>query len=119
MQIQVNTDSHITGSEEFTAKVEQKISNALKRFAEHITRIEVHFSDLNSGKAGPDDKRCVLEARVAGLNPISVSHQASTLALAVDGTLGKMTHALDTAFGKRNAARHDQVVASDQIDPTD
>lgn len=116
MQIQVNTDSHITGSEAFTAKVEQKINNTFKRFSEHITRIEVHFSDLNSGKAGPDDKRCVLEARVAGLNPISVSHQASTLALAADGAMGKMTQALDTAFGKRNAARHDQVVASDEAD---
>lgn len=117
MQIQLNTDSHIIGSEALTTEVEQKVNNALKRFSERITRIEVHLSDLNSTKAGSDDKRCMLEARIAGMNPISVSHHAPTLALAVDGSLGKMTSALDSTLGKLDTIRHDRIVASDDTAP--
>lgn len=113
MHIQLNTDNHIIGSEALTAEVEQKINNAFKRFSGRVTRVEVHLNDLNSGKAGPDDKRCMMEARVAGMNPISVSHHASTLALAVDGGLGKLTSALDSAFGKLNTNRRDQIAAPD------
>lgn len=113
MKIQLNTASHIIGSEALTAEVESKINTALSRFSDRITRIEVHLSDVNSARTGSDDKRCVIEARVAGLQPISVSHQASTLSLAIDGAREKMVAALDTAFGKREAARHDQVIPSD------
>ncbi len=116
MKIQLNTDSHIVGSEALTADVEGKINSSLKRFSDRITRIEVHLSDLNSAKAGPDDKRCVIEARVAGLNPISVSHQAATLALAIDGAREKIANTLETAFGKRDTVRHDQIVPSDDAD---
>lgn len=105
MQIQLNTDSHITGTAELTAEVEQKVSNALNRFSERITRVEVFLSDVNSAKSGPDDKRCVIEARVAGLSPISASHQAPAVALALDGSLEKLSSALDSAVGKRDAAR--------------
>lgn len=119
MQIQLNTDSHIIGSEALTAEVERKINNALKRFSERITRIEVHLGDINSAKSGPDDKRCMLEARVAGMNPISVSHHAPTLATAIDGSLGKMANALDSAFGKLDLIRRDQIVASDDAAPTE
>jgi len=117
MKIQLNTDSHIVGSEALTAEVEKKLTSALNRFSERITRIEVHLSDLNSAKTGVNDKRCVIEARVVGLNPISVSHQAPTLALAVDGGREKMANALDAAFGKRDAIRHDPIVPSDDADP--
>ena len=113
MKIQLNTDSHIVGSDALAAEIEKKINSTLNRFSDRITRIEVHLSDLNSAKAGPDDKRCVMEARVAGLPPISVSHQGPTLPLSVDGAREKMAKALDTAFGKRDTARHDQVTPSD------
>lgn len=113
MKIQLNTDSHIVGSEALTAEVETKINAALSRFSDRITRIEVHLSDLNSAKTGPEDKRCLIEARVAGLSPISVSAQASILSLAIDGAREKMVAALDTAFGKRDNPRHDQIIPSD------
>lgn len=113
MKIQLNTDSHIIASEGLTEEIESKINSTLKRFSDRITRIEVHLSDLNSAKKGPDDKRCVIEARVAGLQPLSVSHQAPTLSLAIDGAREKAGKALDTAFGKRDTLKHDQVVPLD------
>jgi hypothetical protein len=35
---------------------------------EHITRIEVKFSDENSDRDSENDKRCVLEARLKDCN---------------------------------------------------
>jgi len=105
MIIQLNTDKHIAGSSALTTEVERKLSDTLKWYASRLTRVEVHLSDLNSSGSGPDDKRCVLEARVAetGMQPVSASHQASTVALAVDGAAEKLARALSSALGKRDA----------------
>lgn len=117
MNIQLNTDSHIVGSEALTDEVERKITSTLKRFSDRITRVEVHLSDLNSTKAGPKDKRCLVEARVAGRSPISASHQAPTVALAIDGACERILNALDTVFAKRDTVRHEKIIASDETDP--
>jgi hypothetical protein len=54
--------------------MEAVVRDSLDRFSEQITRVEVHLSDQNSDKKfGNEDKRCLLEARLAGLQPISVS----------------------------------------------
>jgi len=80
MQIQVNTDNHIAGGEELTRQVEAVVEGALGRFSDRITRVEVHLTDENSSsKSGDNDKRCVMEARPAGLQPITVSDQGATL----------------------------------------
>src|SRR5690606_36945893 len=73
MIIQLNTDKHIVGSPALAAQVERDLTKTLKRFTGRLTRIEVHLSDLNSSGSGPDDKRCVLEARVtdSGMAPVS------------------------------------------------
>ena len=107
MIIQLNTDKHIVGSPALAAQVESKLTDGLKRFTSRMTRVEVHLSDLNSSGSGPDDKRCVLEARVtdSGMAPVSANHQASTVALAVDGAAEKLSRALSSAFGKRDSVR--------------
>jgi len=78
MQVQLNTARQITVDDELTHQVEAVVESVLGRFADQITRVEVHLSDENSHKGG-DDKRCMLEARLAGLEPMAVSHQAATL----------------------------------------
>ncbi|MBV6273110.1 HPF/RaiA family ribosome-associated protein [Alcaligenaceae bacterium CGII-47] len=117
MKVQINTDSNISISQELGAEIQEKIDRALKRFSDRITRIEVHLSDLDSTKAGPDDKRCVIEARVAGLNPVTVSHSAQSSSLAVDGACEKIVNALNTVFGRRDAVQHDKIIPSDSSDP--
>jgi hypothetical protein len=42
------------------------VTHALRRFASQITRVEVHVADVNAGKQGSADKRCMMEARPAG-----------------------------------------------------
>jgi hypothetical protein len=70
------------------------------RFADQITRVEVHLSDENSQKGGDEDKRCLLEARLAGLQPMAVSHQAATLPQAIDGAATKLAKALESTLGR-------------------
>lgn len=105
MQIQLNTDNHLDGSEALAGRIEDDLRSTLARFAERITRIEVHLSDLNADKSGGDDKRCVIEARIAGRQPTSVSAQAPSVGQAIDAAADKLVRALDTTFGKLEAER--------------
>lgn len=58
MKIQFNTDKNIQGTENLEAYVSDNINKKLKRFADQISRIEVHLSDQNAQKAGTDDIQC-------------------------------------------------------------
>ena len=107
MQIQFNTDHSIEGSQAMAERVEAELRDTLHRFADRITRVEVHVTDVNSGKHGDDDKRCVMEARIAGSAPLSVTHSAASVGQAINGASGKLERAVDHAFGKRDGHRHD------------
>lgn len=104
MQIQVNTDDQIEGREALAARVEAEIEQALDRFSDQITRVEVHLSDENSAQKGPStpgDKRCLIEARLAGRQPVAASHQAPTVTDALNGAADKLKRLLDSLLGKR------------------
>jgi ribosome-associated translation inhibitor RaiA len=100
MTIQINTDKNIEGSERcndyFTSMIEEELS----RFDDRITRIEVHLSDENGSKEGQADKRCLLEARLEGRQPIAVSNMADNHAQAVNGAIEKLKSSLETIIGK-------------------
>jgi len=104
MQIQINTDANIEGRETLTAQVEADMRDGLSRYADQITRIEVHLSDENAGKGG-DDKRCLLEVRPTGQQPMAVTHQSGTLQEASLGALQKMQRKLQSSFGRQNKAK--------------
>lgn len=104
MQIQVHTDNHLDVSSDFVQTVEEMLSEKLQRFSSRITRIEVHFTDENSSaKSGPDDKKCVLEARLNGLQPVAVSATAPSLIPTLRGAIDKLRSLLDSTLGKLNA----------------
>ncbi len=100
MKIQINTNESVEGDDELSREVEGILDKALARFSERITRVEVHLSDVNALKHGVDDKRCLLEARVAGLQPLVVSHQADTLHRAITGATEKLVRTLDSTLGR-------------------
>ena len=100
MQIQVETDSHIQGSEALIAQVTDAVEGGLSRFST-ITHLSVHLRDENSDKkGGKEDIRCQVEARLAGLQPISVSDRAATSEQAVNGAVDKLTRSLDSTLGR-------------------
>lgn len=100
MQIQINTGESVEGREALLRHTESVVKDALGRFSDHVTRVEIHLSDVNGSKAGDDDKRVLMEARIAGRQPIAVTEQAGSLHQAIDGATQKLKRSLDTAFGK-------------------
>jgi len=102
MQIQINTDHHIEGSEARDAWARSVVESALGRFGDAITRVEVHFNLEGGG-----DKRCLLDARLSGLAPIAVSHHAGELDACLNAAVHKLVHALEHAAGRENRHARD------------
>lgn len=100
MQIQVYSDNRIENSSKLVEWAENAVSSKLQRFDENLTRVTVHINDENGEKAGAQDKRCQIEARARGLQPISVTHKSDSVRLSVDGALDKLHAALTSQLGK-------------------
>lgn len=100
MQIQTNTASPISGSESLTTLAKTIVEGALARFSDQITRVELHISDENGPRGGLDDKRCVMEARLEGRQPLAVTHQAATIEQAITGAADKLKRAIDSTLGR-------------------
>jgi ribosome-associated translation inhibitor RaiA len=100
MQVQVNHDDHVTSREDMEREITQMLEGELDRYADLITRVEVHLSDINADKPGDDDKRCLLEARAAGHGQLTASHQAGDMRAAIDGAIDKLLRVLDSTLGK-------------------
>ncbi len=105
MQIQFNTDRNIHGSEALEQVVREKVNHGLKHFSDHITRVEVHLSDTNAEKSGPADIQCKLEARIAGMQPITVTGKNSEKEVALDEAIDKMKASMRTVIGKMKDQR--------------
>ncbi len=101
MKIQINTDSHVQHDASVVRHVEQTVDAMLGRFAQDITRIEVHLSDANGQRSGEDDRICKIEARLAGRQPMVVSDASATTASAISGATRKMQHAISNVLGRR------------------
>jgi len=100
LDVQINTSNNVAGRETLVEKLEETVRNRLSRFGERLTRVEVHLGDENGDRGGGHDKRCVIEVRPAGQDPISVTDQAGSVDQAMTGALAKMASALDRTFGK-------------------
>ena len=100
MTIQFNTANNVIGTETLNARLSAVIAEKLNRFSDQITRVEAHLSDNNGQKEGLNDKQCVLEARLEGLQPIAVTNVANNYDDAVTGATTKLKSALDSAIGK-------------------
>ena len=80
------------------------VESALSRMSDHITRVEVHLTDERGPKSGKNEKRCMMEARLEGRQPIAVTDEAATLDLAVNDAADKLARLIEHTLGKL----HDQ-----------
>lgn len=101
MKVQINTDKNVEGSGRLETYFSSEIEKSLSRFDEKVTRIEVHFGDENGDKTGVNDKRCLIEARPANMQPIAVTEYADSIEKAFHGALDKMKKTLNTTFDKQ------------------
>ena len=107
MKIQINTDHNIVGHQALIDEVSGKVESALSRFSTHITQVEVHLSDQTSHRNSPSDKRCMMEARLEGRQPIAVSQEAETLDQAIGGASDKLAKLIESTIEReRNKKRH-------------
>ncbi len=102
MQIEVSSDNHVNASERLIQEVEADVADALAHFRDRLTRVEVHLGDENATKGGTADKRCVVEARPAGQDPVAVTNHAATLPEAWRGALQKLANLLGRRFGRQD-----------------
>ena len=101
MQINVNTDDNLRGGASLADWVERETKDMLAHFTSHLTRVEVHLGDENAGKSGDSDKRCAIEARAAGMDPVSVTNKGPNVEEACRGALRKLRSVLDSRLGRR------------------
>ncbi|RAK67187.1 HPF/RaiA family ribosome-associated protein [Phenylobacterium kunshanense] len=101
VQVLVNTDNHLPGNVAVASRVEAAVRQGLRRFESHITHVEVFLADENAAKSGPGDKRCSIEARPRGADPLAASDRGASIDEAVTSALGKLARVLDKELSKR------------------
>ena len=100
MEILINTDNNIEGTAEMIAYFKTSIAENFDRFSNHLTRIEVKISDQNGDKSVGNDKKCVMEARLKGMQPTVVTSHSPTVEKSIKEASDKLKTALDTVMGR-------------------
>jgi hypothetical protein len=101
MFVQVKGGNDTKTSEQWQAEIAGIVEGTLGRFSEQLTSVEVFISDENSReKEGDDDKGCLIEARLAGMQPIAVRTHAPTFEEAVSDCAEKIERTLDRRLGR-------------------
>lgn len=106
MQVQVNTSNGIENKDSLERWASDFLNEALARFRQDITRVEVQLRDTNSSKHGAVDKRCTLEARMAGHEPLAATHHAASQDEAFRGATQRLINLLDHTLGKLDRHQH-------------
>ena len=115
MQIRVDVDDHIDGSEELMVRVEGVVEGSLDRYQEQIARVDVHLSQRTPHKHGEFDMCCRMEAHAGGLRPIAVIHEAMTLTEAIHAASAKLERAVHLAFHELKARQAGSPAQEDEV----
>jgi ribosome-associated translation inhibitor RaiA len=98
MQIQIRHDEHVQGDK--NGWVTSTVEDALARYREQITTVEVHLADENGPKHTDGDIRATVEVRPAGFNPIAATSHGNDVGTALEAALEKVTRMLDNTLGR-------------------
>ena len=113
MHIEIGSDHHIQVHEPWATELKAKVTHALRHHPDQLTRVVLHLSDENADKAGETDKRCAMEGRLKGKQPVAVTHHAATFDQAVSGASDKLARLIEHTLGR--AARRQPTAPA--IDP--
>ena len=100
MMIQINA-GNVQVSEAIAAHREDEVNKAMRHFSDRVTRVEAHLHDDNGPKSGLD-KRCTLEVRLAGFDPLTVEELSADMYAAIQ----QASHKLERAV-RHKLERHD------------
>lgn len=102
MQIQINFGD-VTVSPALNDHVHDRVGHALKHVEpRRLTRIEVHLHDDKQKRNGPDDTRCTMEARLAGCEPLAVTHKSADLYESITKAADKLGRAVKHKMERRD-----------------
>ena len=106
MQVQVNTSNGIENKEALDRWADDFLKDALARFGQEITTVEVQLSGENSLRNGAADTRCTMEARLSGHEPVAATHHGLTQDEAFRGAAQRLINLLDHTLGKLDRHQH-------------
>ncbi len=99
MKVIINSNAQVALDDESIQKFASRVTDSLERFSSWITRVEVHLTDENSAaKGGSDDIRCLMEARPANQQPVSIEVRASN----IDHAIAEGTKTLERRLSTMN-----------------
>jgi len=96
MQLQLNC-ADIQHSDTLSAHVFNTITKSLRYINISVTRIEVHLRDDKKKRRGLNDKRCLIEVRIAGRQPLVIEARGRDIYDSVDAAAAK----LEVIVGRR------------------
>lgn len=117
MQVQVNSNHTIRTDESFERWATKELNEALSRFKDEITRVEVHMSVDTGDKPSADIKRCVMEARLARHEPLVVNHHALSQDEAFRGACDKLNRLIEHTLGKLRDQHRARKSIRREVDP--
>ena len=101
MQVQVHTDATIQGGESLETWVRDEVNTKLARLKEHVVRVEVFLTGVDALKTtGGPGKKCVLETRANGRQPVAVNAEAEKVKDAFNAALEKLRRAVESDLDK-------------------
>jgi hypothetical protein len=106
MQVQVNTSNGIENKDALERWADEYLNETLARFRPEITGVEVFMSDENKVKGGARDKRCTMEARLNGHEPVAVTGFGETQNEAFRGASEKLLRMLEHTLGRLDRHEH-------------
>ena len=89
-------------SDSLDERIREQLTTTLGHLTDKLTRVEVHLGDENAHKSGPADKRCLIEARPKGLDPIAVETHGEDLYQTFEEGARKLKRAVSNRFDKLN-----------------
>ena len=84
--------------------INKTVAHAMEKNERQVTRVEVHLHDSNAKKGGVD-KRCVMEARLAGHQPLAVEAIHADMYLAITDAAGKLQRAVSHKLDRHESHR--------------
>lgn len=106
MQVILQADKNVEGGHLMAAHVQTVVNDALGRFGERVQRVEAHVSDTDGrARLGVNSIQCLLEARLADLEPVVVTENGPNAHQAIEGAVRKLKRAVGAAIGKHDPRR--------------
>jgi len=99
MIVQINA-ANIESSPALENAAHHALESALQYVKDKVTRVEVHLHDDNAAKSAAKDKRCTMEARIAGQQPLAVNHASDDFYQCINETAQKLSRAVATRLDK-------------------